>query len=122
NREELQGVIAHEFSHIHFGDMRLNLRLVGILHGILLIGLIGSHLLRSGRYHGGRRNRGGQLGAGLVLVVLGYIGVFFGNIIKAAVSRQREFLADASAVQFTRNPSGIANALKKIGGSEDSSI
>ncbi len=122
NREELQGVIAHEFSHIHFGDMRLNLRLVGLLHGILLIGLIGSHLLRSGSYHGGRRNRGGQVGAGLVLVILGYVGVFFGNIIKAAVSRQREFLADASAVQFTRNPAGIANALKKIGATENSSL
>lgn len=122
NREELQGVVAHEFSHIHFGDMRLNLRLVGILHGILLIGLIGSHLLRSGSFHGGRRNRGGQVGAGLVLVILGYVGVFFGNIIKAAVSRQREFLADASAAQFTRNPTGIANALKKIGRSPDSSI
>lgn len=122
NREELQGVIAHEFSHIHFGDMRLNLRLVGLLHGILLIGLIGSHLLRSGSYHGGRRNRGGHLGAGLVLVILGYVGVFFGNIIKAAVSRQREFLADASAVQFTRNPVGIANALKKIGATENSSL
>lgn len=120
SREELQGVIAHEFSHIHNGDMRLNLRLVAILHGILIIGLVGNVLLRSGTYSGLSRRRnngsGAQLGAGLALIVLGYCGVFFGNLIKAAVSRQREFLADASAVQFTRNPSGIANALKKIGG------
>lgn len=125
SRDELQGVVAHEFSHIHFGDMRINLRLVAILHGILLIGLIGSYMLRSGAYRSGYRrsysssnskNRSAQLGIGLVLLILGYVGVFFGNIIKAAVSRQREFLADASAVQFTRNPEGIANALKKIGG------
>ena len=125
NREELQGVIAHEFSHIHNGDMRINLRLVALLHGILIIGLIGSYLLLSGRYgrHGRRHyhrsrndNRGAQLGLGLALWILGYCGVFFGKLIKSAVSRQREFLADASAVQFTRNPEGIANALQKIGG------
>lgn len=115
SRDELQGVIAHEFSHIHFGDMRINLRLVALLHGILIIGLIGSFLLRSSAFGRGR-NRGAQVGLGLAFLVLGYGGIFFGNIIKAAVSRQREFLADASAVQFTRNPDGIANALKKIGG------
>ncbi len=121
SRDELQGVIAHEFSHIHNGDMRLNLRLVAILHGILLIGLIGSMLLRSSSRHN-RKNQGAQLGLGLAFVVLGYCGVFFGNLIKAAVSRQREFLADASAVQFTRNPSGIANALKKIGGHSEHAL
>ncbi len=125
DRSELQGIIAHEFSHIHFGDMRINLRLVGILHGILLIGLIGSHMLRSRSYSFGssrqRRGRQFELGMGLVLVVLGYVGVFFGNMIKAAVSRQREYLADASAVQFTRNPAGIANALKKIAAAPDHS-
>lgn len=121
NRDELQGVIAHEFSHIHNGDMRLNLRLVAILHGILLIGLIGSMLLRSSSRHN-RKNQGAQLGLGLAFVVLGYCGVFFGNLIKAAVSRQREFLADASAVQFTRNPQGIANALKKIGGHSEHAL
>lgn len=121
NRDELQGVVAHEFSHIHNGDMRLNLRLVAILHGILLIGLIGSMLLRSSSRHS-RKNQGAQLGLGLAFVVLGYCGVFFGNLIKAAVSRQREFLADASAVQFTRNPSGIANALKKIGGHSEHAL
>lgn len=115
NREELQGVVAHEFSHIHNGDMRLNLRLVALLHGILVIGLIGSLLMRTTSRRN-NKNQGAQLGLGLVLLILGYCGVFFGNLIKAAVSRQREFLADASAVQFTRNPDGIANALKKIGG------
>ena len=116
SRDELQGVIAHEFSHIHFGDMQLNMRLIALLHGILVIGLIGYFLLRSSGASR-RKNAGAQLGLGLALVIIGYCGTFFGNIIKAAVSRQREFLADASAVQFTRNPDGIAGALKKIGGS-----
>ncbi|TVZ40639.1 peptidase M48-like protein [Alteromonadaceae bacterium 2753L.S.0a.02] len=123
NRDELQGVIAHEFSHIHNGDMRLNLRLVALLHGILVIGLIGYFLLRGStgyhvRYSSSNRSKGdgARIGLGVALVAIGYGGVFFGNIIKAAVSRQREFLADSSAVQFTRNPLGIGNALKKIGG------
>lgn len=115
DRDQLQGVIAHEFSHIHFGDMRLNLRLVALLHGILIIGLVGYFVLRSAGASG-RKNAGAQLALGVGLIVIGYCGTFFGNIIKAAVSRQREFLADASAVQFTRNPEGIAGALKKIGG------
>lgn len=121
-RDELQGVIAHEFSHIHNGDMRLNMKLIAILHGILMIGLAGQLLVRSsGSYHRGysssrRRGSGQQLGLGLALMAIGYGGTFFGGLIKAAVSRQREFLADASAVQFTRNPTGISGALKKIGG------
>lgn len=114
SRDELQGVIAHEFSHILHGDMRLNIRLIGVLHGILLLGLIGYILLRSAR--GSSKNAGPILGLGLGLLVIGYAGTFFGNLIKASVSRQREFLADASAVQFTRNKDGIAGALKKIGG------
>lgn len=114
-REELQGVIAHEFSHILHGDMRLNIRLIGILHGILLIGLIGYYILRSVR-GGSNKNAGPIVGLGLGLLVIGYAGTFFGNLIKASVSRQREFLADASAVQFTRNKNSIAGALKKIGG------
>ena len=126
NREELQGVIAHEFSHIANGDMRLNIRLIGVLHGILLIGLIGGFLLRSMRFT--RRSRSSK-GAGAIaavaalgvgLLVIGYAGSFFGNWIKSVVSRQREFLADSSAVQFTRNKDGIAGALKKIGGSAGS--
>ena len=126
NRDELQGVVAHEFSHILNGDMRLNIRLIGILHGILLLALIGYVLLRSAAFSGGhsRRRRSSKDGGsalaiiaiGAALVVIGYIGVFFGRLIKSAVSRQREFLADASAVQFTRNPEGIGGALKKIGG------
>jgi len=114
-RDELQGVIAHEFSHILHGDMRLNIRLIGILHGILLLGLIGYILLRSSR-GGSSKNAGPILGLGLGLLVIGYTGTFFGNLIKASVSRQREFLADASAVQYTRNKNSIAGALKKIGG------
>lgn len=117
DRDELQGVIAHEFSHIHNGDMKLNMRLIAILHGILLIGLIGYFILRgSGRGVRRDKGRGQVMIAGLVLIVIGYAGTFFGNLIKSAVSRQREFLADASAVQFTRNPQGISNALMKIGG------
>ena len=113
NRDELQGVIAHEFSHILNGDMRLNLRLIGILHGILLLTLAGRMLMYSSR---GSRNAAPAIFTGLALIIVGYVGVLFGKIIKAAVSRQREFLADASAVQFTRNPDGIAGALKRISG------
>jgi Zn-dependent protease with chaperone function len=122
SRDELQGVIAHEFSHILNGDMRLNLRLIGVLHGILLLGLVGREILAvAARGGGGRRSdrNGGIIYvaiAGLVLLILGFLGSIIGNLIKAAVSRQREFLADASAVQFTRNPGGIAGALKRIGG------
>lgn len=123
NRDQLQGVIAHEFSHILNGDMRLNIRLIALLHGIEFIGHSGYFLLRSmGRHRAvgagsskSKDNGGGILGLALGLMVLGYLGTFFGSLIKAAVSRQREFLADASAVQFTRNPSGIAGALKSIG-------
>ena len=116
SRDQLQGVIAHEFSHIHNGDMRLNIRLIGILHGILVLGIIGYYLMRSGAHS--RKNGAAALGIGLGLMVIGYSGTFFGNIIKAAVSRQREFLADASAVQFTRNPDGISGALINIGASQ----
>lgn len=120
SRDELQGVIAHEFSHIFNGDMRINLQLIGWLHGILFIGLIGRFLLENHNNHSysSRNNRGAGLLLllGLGLVIIGYSGTFFGKLIKAAISRQREFLADASAVQYTRNPEGIAGALKKIGG------
>jgi Zn-dependent protease with chaperone function len=116
-RDELQGVVAHEFSHILNGDMRLNIRLMGIVFGILGLALIGEILMRSSR--GSKRGKGGQLVLfGLGLWLIGLIGAFFGNLIKAAVSRQREYLADASAVQFTRNPDGIGGALQKIGGLE----
>lgn len=114
SRDQLQGVIAHEFSHILHGDMRINIRLIGVLHGILLLGIIGYHLLRGGAYSRRSRSSGGIVALGLGLVVVGYTGTFFGNLIKAAVSRQREYLADASAVQFTRNPEGIGGALMQI--------
>lgn len=116
SRDELQGVMAHEFSHILNGDMRLNIRLIGVLHGILMIGHIGYYLMRSASFS--RRSKDGNAVGliGIGMIVIGFTGTFFGNWIKAAVSRQREFLADASAVQFTRNPSGIADALKRIGG------
>ena len=115
NRDELQGVIAHEFSHILNGDMRLNIRLVGVLFGILMIGLIGRKILTHGRL-GGSRSVSVVLIAAIVAMAIGYIGLFFGRMLKAGVSRSRETLADASAVQFTRQAQGLAGALKKIGG------
>ena len=115
NRDELQGVVAHEFSHILHGDMRINIRLIALLSGILFIGMIGYGLLRGSAFSRSK-DRGQQVVFALGLIIVGYGGTFFGNLIKAAVSRQREFLADASAVQFTRSNEGIANALKKIGG------
>ncbi|MDE3067585.1 MAG: M48 family metalloprotease [Verrucomicrobiota bacterium] len=116
SRDELQGVIGHEFSHILNGDMRLNLRLMGIIFGILCLAVIGRVLLQTARGGGRGRGQNPLPLLGLILLIVGYIGVFFGRLIQAAVSRQREFLADASSVQFTRNPGGITGALKKIGG------
>ena len=113
NRDELQGVIAHEFSHILNGDMRLNIRLVGLLFGIMVLALIGRKILEHGRFRG--KDGAPVFMVALGLLVVGYIGLFFGRLIKAGVSRQREYLADASAVQFTRQARGIAGALKKIG-------
>ena len=121
SRHELQGVIGHEYSHIFHGDMRINVRLIGILAGILVIGQLGHILLRSGsssRTSLTGRRRGGNASAililGVGLLAIGYIGLFFGRLIKAAISRQREFLADASALQYTRDKQGICNALYKI--------
>jgi Zn-dependent protease with chaperone function len=119
DRDEMQGVIAHEFSHVLNGDMRLNVRLIGLLFGIMAIGVIGRYVLWGGYLGGGRRRRdGGGNGnvvlAGMALLVVGAIGLFFGRLIQAAVARSRESLADASAVQFTRQTRGIAGALKKI--------
>ncbi len=122
-RDELQGVVAHEFSHILNNDMRMNLNLMGILYGLLVIGLTGRVLLQFVGYGGGgRRSKdSGQIvlvmmAAAMTLMVVGFTGYFFCKLIKASISRQRERLADASAVQFTRNPEGLAGALKKIGG------
>jgi len=123
SRNELQGVIAHEFSHIFNGDMRLNIRLMGALFGILMLSLIGRRVLHGSYYMGrSKNNSGGAIMLAAVAVMLvGYIGLFFGRWIKSAVSRQREYLADASAVQFTRDPDGISGALKKISVYSDAS-
>ena len=121
SRDQLQGVIAHEFSHILHGDMRINIRLIGVLHGIMILGIIGFHLLRGGAYSRRSKDSSGIVFVGLALVVVGFVGTFFGNLIKAAVSRQREYLADASAVQFTRNPDGIGQALMQIARNQDRS-
>lgn len=131
SRDELQGVVAHEFAHILNGDMRLNMRLIGLLFGILFLSLIGQMVLR-GTYYSGRGSRDRDGGGGGILIallligvgltIIGYIGMFFANLIKASISRQREYLADASAVQFTRNPDGIAGALKKIGALQEGAI
>jgi len=123
-RDELQGVVAHEFSHILNGDMRLNVRIIGVLFGIQMIAGFGEHLIGSARNFAFATRREERsppfkvllLALGVALFVTGYIGVIFGRMIRAGVSRQREFLADASAVQFTRNPDGIGGALRKIGG------
>lgn len=118
-REQLQGVVAHEFSHVLNGDMRLNIRLIGVLHGLLIVGLIGRFLIRMGGQAGRNRSKNNPaiyfFLAGLVLAIVGLLGTLLGGLIKAAVSRQREYLADASAVQYTRNPGGVAGALKRIG-------
>lgn len=128
DRDELQGVVAHEFSHIANGDMRINVRLLALLAGVTLIGEMGASAWRGvfmrrglhGRGVGHRRGGGDaravlvMLGVGLALMIIGWLGVLVGRVIKAGVSRQREFLADAAAVQFTRDPHGIAGALLKI--------
>ncbi|HHK8419332.1 M48 family metallopeptidase [Vibrio parahaemolyticus] len=123
SRDELQGVIAHEFSHILNGDMRLNTRLIGALFGITCIAHFGHLILDNSNStrHVSRSSSDSNKGFAVIILiaivclVLGWLGTLFGNMIKAAISRQREYLADASAVQFTRNDQGIAGALKKIG-------
>lgn len=124
-RDELQGVVAHEFSHILNGDMRLNIQLIGLVFGLLVLSIIGQGLLRSALYSNAGRRRGNNkegggivalvVALGIILLLAGWLGVLFGRLLQSAVSRQREFLADASAVQFTRNPQGLAGALRKIG-------
>ncbi len=137
SRDELQGVIAHEFSHIFNGDMRLNIKLIGIIFGILVIHIIGKTIARlairmssQSRFSTSRRNKGGSsLGfiifftlLGIAIMLIGWIGVLFCRIIQSAISRQREFLADASAVQFTRNPYGLLGVLVKISKEADGSL
>ena len=116
SRDELEGVMAHEFSHIFHGDMRINLRAMAAIFGMIALGYVGYFLLRTAPRGGGRKNNGaaGIALFGLALAAVGAIGTFFGRLMQAAISRQREFLADATAVQYTRNPAGIAGALRKI--------
>ncbi|MDD2336114.1 MAG: M48 family metallopeptidase [Geobacteraceae bacterium] len=115
DRDEMQGVVAHEIGHILNGDMRLNLSLTGWLNGILMVSQIGEMGLRGVRRTGGRGTAAIAV-VSIALYAVGYVGYFFGRLIKSAVSRQREYLGDASAAQFTRHPEGLAGALKKIGG------
>ncbi|GAA5189748.1 M48 family metallopeptidase [Ferrimonas gelatinilytica] len=119
DRDQLQGVIAHEFSHILNGDMRLNLRLIAVLAGILFLSQIGELVVHGSRGRSKESNQAAIIG--LALLLLGWIGTTFGRMIQSAVSRQREYLADASAVQYTRNPTGIAEALKLIGAHQSGS-
>ena len=119
-RDELQGVMAHEFSHIFHGDMRINMRAIAAIFGLMAIGYVGYFILRSTMFGPRTRKTDGKAVAGIAifgfgLIVIGCIGTFFGRLMQAAISRQREFLADASAVQYTRNPAGIGGALRKIG-------
>jgi len=111
-RDELQGVIGHEFSHIVNGDMSLNIRMIGVLAGIVFLGAIGGFVMRN--TEGRSKEAGALFFVGLAVFVIGYIGIFFARVIKASISRQREFLADAAGVQFTRNPDGLAGALDQI--------
>ncbi|HUQ24913.1 MAG TPA: M48 family metallopeptidase [Burkholderiales bacterium] len=113
-RDELQGVIGHEFSHILNGDMGLNIRMIGVLAGIVAIGSIGGFVMRNAFEADDIRAAVPIFLIGLAIFIVGYTGLFFARLIKASVSRQREFLADASSVQFTRNPDGIAGALDQI--------
>jgi len=115
DRDELQGVVAHELSHVLNADTRLSTRLMALVGGLTVLALVGRILLRGDTGRGNDKGRGIAVGAGLSLLVAGSIGAFFGRLIRLAVSRQREFLADAAAVQFTRNPGGLASALEKIG-------
>ncbi len=120
DRDELQGVVGHEFSHILHGDMTLNVRLMGYLFGILVVNMIGRAMTRVGSRRRVTRGRGRGhvviLLCGVALYVLGYAGILIGRVIQAAICRQREFLADASSVQFTRQTEGLAGALRKISG------
>ncbi len=127
NRDELQAMVAHEFSHVLNGDIRLNVRLIGILFGIMMIGSTGRWIFEKGFFVGAaRRHRRGEISGHPVMIVggglmwlVGSLGLFSGRVIQRAITRQRAYLADASAVQFTRNPDGLVGALKKIGGYAD---
>ena len=116
NRQELQGVIAHEFGHIYNGDMKISLRLAAMLMGFFIVLYLGLRLLQSVTLTGRRNRQGGNpiALAAIILVVAGAVTWFFGALLRAMVSREREYLADACAVQFTRSSEGISNALRKL--------
>lgn len=116
NRDELQGVIAHEFGHVYNGDMVISLRLAAMVMGFFFVLYLGLRVIQITSYRRSDDEKGGNaaLIAAIILIFAGALSWFVGSILKASVSRQREYLADASAVQFTRNPQGIANALRKI--------
>lgn len=117
NRNELQGIIAHEFSHILCGDVVINAKMLGILFSMEVLTAVGRYGLRNLRTSGSKRKgEGGAVFLFLAFLIVGSLGFFLSSLIKAAINRQREFLADASAVQFTRNPAGIGNALLKASG------
>jgi Zn-dependent protease with chaperone function/uncharacterized tellurite resistance protein B-like protein len=118
NRDELQGVIGHEFSHIVNGDTSLNIRMMGVLAGIVVIGSLGLFIIRCAFEADDWRGFLAIFAVGVVVCIIGFTGLFFARLIKAAVAREREFLADSSSVQFTRNPDGIAGALDRIRASE----
>lgn len=119
NREEMQGVISHEMSHIRNYDIRFA-TLLGIMVGI--IALIADFFLRWGFFFGGGRSRSSGGGGGnaaqliffIIAIVLAILAPMFAYMVKFAYSRKREYLADASGVELTRNPVGLANALEKI--------
>ncbi len=121
-RDELQGVVAHEFSHIAHGDMRLNIRLACAVAGVMVLMLIGRALLHGSRFSGKSKNQGGLLLCAACLMIIGAVGAFFGRILQAAISRQREFLADASAAQYTRHPESLARALRLIAGVHNNTL
>ena len=116
SRDELQGVMGHEFSHILNGDMALNVRLVSLLAGIACFGEWGEAMVHAGAAEAAKKSReerGGEVLLalfGAAIAFIGFPGLFAAEAIKAAISRQRERLADAASVQFTRNPDGIAGA------------
>lgn len=118
NRDEIQGVIAHEFGHIYNGDMKISMRLAAMVMGFFFVLYIGLRLLQISSFSRSRSSnqRGGNpvMLAALIFFVAGIFTWFAGTLLKCVVSREREYLADACAVQFTRNPEGISGALKKI--------
>lgn len=116
SRDELQAVIAHEFGHIYNGDVKISMRLAAMVMGFYILFYLGIRLMQIVSTSGDERRKSNLYLIPLVLMLAGAITWFFGSILKASVSREREYLADACSVQFTRNPDGIISALKSIEG------